>query len=61
MHDIEQKLLPTCDYEGVGQTVLSRYLDKYVKVDGQWYFQTRDYNFIYNGPSDMSGTYTPLG
>ncbi len=48
------------DKEGIGQTVLSRYLDTYVKVDGQWYFQTRDYDFIYNGPSDMSGAYTPL-
>ena len=44
--------------EGVGNTILSRYKDSYVKVDGQWLFQTREYGFIYNGPSDLSGDFT---
>ena len=50
----------TRDLEGTASTILSRYVDTYVKQDGQWLFKTRDYSFIYNGPSDLSGTYTPL-
>ncbi len=47
--------------EGETTTILSRYLDTYVRQDGQWLYQTREYNFIYNGPADLSGTYTALG
>jgi ketosteroid isomerase-like protein len=50
----------TRDPEGNASTVLSRYKDTYVKVGGEWLFKTRDYGFIYNGPSDLSGDYTPL-
>ncbi len=50
----------TRDLQGNASTVLSRYLDTYVKQDGQWLFQSRHYSFIYNGPADLSGTYTPL-
>ena len=50
----------TRDLEGTASTILSRYVDTYVKQDGQWLFKTRAYDFIYNGPSDLSGTYTPL-
>ena len=50
----------TRDLEGTASTILSRYLDTYVKRDGQWLFQSREYAFIYNGPADLSGTYTPL-
>ena len=49
----------TRDHEGNASTMVSRYLDSYVKQDGQWLFQLRHYSFIYNGPSDMSGSYTP--
>ena len=49
----------TRDHEGNASTMVSRYLDTYVKQGGQWLFQLRHYSFIYNGPSDMSGTYTP--
>ena len=49
----------TRDPEGNTSTVLSRYNDTYVKQNGQWLFQSRDYSFIYNGPGDMSGDYTP--
>lgn len=49
----------TRDKEGNATTVLSRYLDSYVKIDGQWYFKTREYSFIYNGDANLSGTYTP--
>jgi ketosteroid isomerase-like protein len=53
----------TRDQQGTASTVLSRYLDTYVKQHGQWLFQSRQYNFIYNGPADLSGTYTrpPMG
>ena len=50
----------TRDLEGTASTILSRYVDTYVKQDGQWLFKTREYGFIYNGPSDLSGAYTPL-
>ncbi|CAH0993088.1 hypothetical protein SIN8267_03227 [Sinobacterium norvegicum] len=46
--------------EGVGNTLLSRYTDRYIKQDGQWLFSHRDYVFIYNGPADLSGSYLPL-
>ena len=50
----------TRDLQGNASTVLSRYLDTYVKQGGQWLFQSRSYGFIYNGAADLSGTYTPL-
>jgi len=51
----------TRDLQGNASTVLSRYLDTYIRrKNGQWLFQSRQYNFIYNGPADLSGTYTPL-
>jgi len=50
----------TRDLQGTATTVLSRYLDTYVKQGGQWLFRSRHYSFIYNGPADLSGTYTPL-
>lgn len=46
------------DLEGNASAILSRYLDTYVKVDGQWLFKSRAYNFIYNGPADLSGDFT---
>ena len=48
------------DKAGAGTTVLSRYVDTYMKQDGQWLYQSRMYNMIYSGPGDLSGTYTPL-
>ena len=50
----------TRDPEGNASTILSRYVDTYVKQDGQWLYKSRDYGFIYNGPADLSGSYTPL-
>ena len=46
------------DKEGNCTTILSRYLDEYIKIDGQWKFKSRVYNFIYNGPADLSGNFT---
>jgi len=50
----------TRDLQGNASAVLSRYLDTYIRQGGQWLFQSRQYSFIYNGPADLSGTYTPL-
>ncbi len=50
----------TRDLEGNASSVLSRYLDTYIKQDGQWLYQSREYGFIYHGAPDLSGTYTPL-
>jgi ketosteroid isomerase-like protein len=50
----------TRDLQNERHCAISRYLDSYVKVDGQWLFQTRRYDFIYRGPGDLSGDYTPL-
>ena len=51
----------TRDLAGEKLAALSRYLDTYTKVDGQWLFQSRQYDFIYRGPPDLSGEYTPPG
>jgi len=49
------------DLDGAGTAMLSRYDDHYVKVDGQWLFRSRSYQVIYQGASDLGGTYTPPG
>lgn len=41
-------------------SMISRYLDQYRRVDGQWLYQRRTYNVLYSGPADLSGQYTPL-
>ncbi|MCR9103915.1 MAG: nuclear transport factor 2 family protein [Gammaproteobacteria bacterium] len=46
------------DLDGNKGTLISRYNDTYVKVKGQWLFQSREYCFIYNGPPDFSGDFT---
>lgn len=48
----------TRDLEGNASTILSRYLDTYVRKDGQWLYQSREYNFIYNGAPDLTGDFT---
>ena len=48
------------DQQGAGITILSRYLDTYTRWEGQWLYQSRVYNIIYNGPADLSGEHTPL-
>jgi ketosteroid isomerase-like protein len=50
----------TRDIEGNASSVLSRYLDTYVKQDGQWLYQSREYGFMYHGAPDLSGAYTAL-
>jgi len=48
----------TRDREGNTMAIVSRYLDTYTRRGGQWLFQSRHYNFIYNGAPDLSGSYT---
>jgi uncharacterized protein (TIGR02246 family) len=50
----------TRDLQGEALAALSRYNDSYVKVNGQWLFASREYSFLYRGPADLSGEYTPL-
>lgn len=50
----------TRDLQGEALAALSRYNDSYVKVNGQWLFTRREYNFLYRGPADLSGEHTPL-
>lgn len=50
----------TRDLEHERFAAISRYQDDYVRVDGEWLFKTRRYDFIYRGPGDLSGDYTPL-
>ena len=47
------------DLEGNTSTIISRYQDTYIKEGGQWRYKSRQYQFIYNGPADLSGDYTP--
>ena len=48
----------TRDKEGNSSAIFSRYLDTYVRRDGQWLYQSRHYAFIYHGPAELSGNYT---
>lgn len=44
--------------EGEPGFVLSRYRDHYRRLDGQWRYQSRHYDILYQGPADLSGTFT---
>jgi len=50
----------TRDLQGEALAALSRYTDSYVKLNGEWLFARREYNFLYRGPADLSGEHTPL-
>ena len=50
----------TRDLAGNAAGVLSRYRDNYSRVDGQWLFQSREYDVMYFGPADLSGNFNPL-
>jgi hypothetical protein len=45
--------------EGDAQMVLGVYDDEYSCASGSWLFTRRSYRIIYQGPPDLSGTYTP--
>ena len=50
----------TRDLEGAAMQAVSRYSDRYSRIDGAWYFQRRQYDMIYSGSAPMEGDYTPL-
>ena len=50
----------TRDLEGNAAMVLSRYRDTYSRVDGKWLYQSRHYDVMYFGPSDLSAGFNPL-
>ena len=49
----------TRDQAGKSSTLISRYIDTYSRVGGDWLYQSRQYEIIYNGPADLSGNYIP--
>ena len=50
----------TRDHQGNAATNVSRYQDTYRKVDGQWFYQSRECHFIVSG-AGLSGPYNPVG
>ena len=50
----------TRDREGNCAMLLSRYRDRYRREDGEWRYLSREYQIIYHGSPDLSGTYMPL-
>ena len=49
----------TRDTAGESSTLISRYIDTYSRVGGDWLYQSRQYEIIYHGPADLSGNYIP--
>lgn len=50
----------TRDLQGEAMQAVSRYTDSYTRIDGDWFFQRRQYDFLYRGTAPLSGDYTPL-
>jgi len=48
----------TRDLQGETATLVSRYIDTYSRVEGQWQYQSRKYEILYHGPTDLTGTFT---
>ena len=46
--------------EGDANMVLGVYDDEYRRENGQWLFSRRAYRIMYQGPADLSGTFTPF-
>ena len=51
----------TRDLEGIAMVAVSRYQDSYCKQGGEWLYQSRQLDFIYQGPPDLSGNFTRPG
>lgn len=50
----------TRDLQGKATTLLSRYADNYCLQDGRWRYLSREYQVLYHGDAELTGTYTPL-
>ncbi|MGI9287954.1 MAG: nuclear transport factor 2 family protein [Pseudomonadales bacterium] len=50
----------TRDVGGNAALVLGHYRDTYIRAQKHWLYQTRHYNVIYYGPTDLSGQYSAL-
>ena len=51
----------TRNNEGERATILSRYMDTYTRVNGEWLYQSRQYEIMYQGPADLSGQFNRAG
>lgn len=47
------------DQKGTRQMIIGIYSDQYIKEGGQWLFQERRYDIMYQGPPDLSGDIAP--
>jgi ketosteroid isomerase-like protein len=50
----------TRDANGAGTRMLSRYQDSYRRVDGQWLYQSREYQIMYREDANLSGDFIPV-
>lgn len=50
----------TRDHQGEALAALSRYTDRCARIGGDWRFVRREYHFLYRGPADLSGDFSPL-
>ena len=46
--------------QGPGSHIVGVYNDHYIKLDQQWYFQSRQYHMLYQTPTNAEGIYQPL-
>ncbi len=47
----------TRDLKGERMFALSRYTDAYRRIEGEWLFQSREYQFLYQGAPDLTGNF----
>ncbi len=50
----------TRDLQVKATTLLSRYADNYCLQYGRWSYLSREYQVLYHGDAELTGTYTPL-
>jgi ketosteroid isomerase-like protein len=46
--------------QGQGAHIVGVYNDHYLKIDQQWYFQSRQYHMLYENPTNPEAVYQPL-
>lgn len=45
---------------GRGAHIIGVYNDHYTKIDGQWYFSSRQYHMLYETPTSIEGVHRPI-